>query len=97
MTSAVDNCKKAVNSGYWPLFRFDPRKVAEGKNPLQLDSKAPSISFDDFASGENRFRMLKKANPEQAEELMEASAKDFAARFDLYQKLADLSADCGSK
>ena len=95
MTSAVDNCKRAVNSGYWPLFRFDPRLVAEGKNPLQLDSKAPSISFEEFTNSENRFRMLKKANPEQAEELMAASAKDFAARFDLYQKLADLSADCG--
>jgi pyruvate-ferredoxin/flavodoxin oxidoreductase len=95
MTTAVDGCKEAVNSGYWPLFRFDPRLVAEGKNPLQLDSKAPTISFDDFASKQNRFRMLKKANPEQAEELMAASAKDFAARFDLYQKLANLSADCG--
>jgi pyruvate-ferredoxin/flavodoxin oxidoreductase len=95
MTTAVDGCKEAVNSGYWPLFRFDPRLVAEGKNPLQLDSKAPTISFEDFAGKQNRFRMLKKANPEQAEELMEASAKDFAARFDLYQKLADLSADCG--
>jgi pyruvate-ferredoxin/flavodoxin oxidoreductase len=95
MTTAVDGCKEAVNSGYWPLFRFDPRLVAEGKNPLQLDSKAPTISFEDFAGKQNRFRMLKKANPEQAEELMAASAKDFAARFDLYQKLADLSADCG--
>jgi pyruvate-ferredoxin/flavodoxin oxidoreductase len=97
MTTAVDGCKEAVNSGYWPLFRFDPRLAVEGKNPLQLDSKAPSISFADFAGKQNRFRMLKKSNPEQAKELMDASAKDFAARFALYQKLADLSADCGSK
>jgi pyruvate-ferredoxin/flavodoxin oxidoreductase len=95
MTTAVDGCKEAVNSGYFPLFRFDPRLAAEGKNPLQLDSKAPTLSFEDFAGKQNRFKMLKKANPEQAEELMEASAKDFAARFDLYQKLAELSADCG--
>ena len=95
MTTAVDGCKEAVNSGYWPLFRFDPRLAAEGKNPLQLDSKAPTISFEDFAGKQNRFRVLKKNNPEQAEQLMEASAKDFAARFDLYQKLAELSADCG--
>jgi len=97
MTTAVDGCKEAVNSGYWPLFRFDPRLTAEGKNPLQLDSKPPTISFNDFASKQNRFRVLKKNNPEHAQELMEASAKDFAARFALYQKLADLSADCGSK
>jgi len=95
MTTAVDNCKKAVNSGYWPLFRFDPRLAAEGKNPLQLDSKDPSIAFTDFANSENRFRVLKQNNPEHAEELMAASAKDSATRYDLYKKLAALSADCG--
>jgi pyruvate-ferredoxin/flavodoxin oxidoreductase len=95
MTTAVDGCKEAVNSGYFPLFRFDPRLAAEGKNPLQLDSKAPTITFEEFAGKQNRFRVLKKNNPEQADQLLEASAKDFAARFDLYQKLAELSADCG--
>ena len=97
MASAVDNCKRAVNSGYWPLFRFDPRLAREGKNPLQLDSKAPSISFKDFANQENRFRVLKKNNPENAEALMDASAKDAANRYDLYKKLAEMSADCGTK
>jgi pyruvate-ferredoxin/flavodoxin oxidoreductase len=95
MTTAVDNCKRAVNSGYWPLFRFDPRLAAEGKNPLQLDSRDPSIAFADFANSENRFRVLKQNNPEHAEELMTASAKDSATRYDLYKKLAALSADCG--
>jgi pyruvate-ferredoxin/flavodoxin oxidoreductase len=95
MTTAVDGCKEAVNSGYFPLFRYDPRLAEEGKNPLQLDSKAPTVTFEEFASKQNRFRVLKKNNPEQAEQLLEASAKDFAARFDLYQKLANLSADCG--
>jgi pyruvate-ferredoxin/flavodoxin oxidoreductase len=95
MTTAVDNCKDAVNCGYWPLFRYNPALAAEGKNPLQLDSKDPSIGFDEFASKQNRFRVLKKANPEHAEELMEASAKDAATRYDLYKKLADLQADCG--
>ena len=95
MTTAVDNCKRAVNSGYWPLFRYDPRLAEQGKNPLQLDSKAPTVTFEEFAGKQNRFRVLKKNNPEQAEQLLEASAKDFAARFDLYQKLAELSADCG--
>ena len=95
MTTAVDNCKDAVNCGYWPLFRYDPRLAAEGKNPLQMDSKDPSISFAEFADKQNRFRVLKKTNPEQAEELMEASAKDAATRYDLYKKLAELQADCG--
>ncbi len=95
MTTAVDNCKEAVNSGYWPLFRYDPRLVEQGKNPLQLDSKDPSISFGEFASHQNRFRVLKKANPEQADALLERSARDAATRYDLYKKLAAMQADCG--
>ncbi|TYO98072.1 pyruvate-ferredoxin/flavodoxin oxidoreductase [Geothermobacter ehrlichii] len=95
MTTAVDNCKEAVNSGYWPLFRYDPRLVEQGKNPLQLDSKDPSISFEEFANHQNRFRVLKKANPEQADALLERSARDAANRYDLYKKLAALQADCG--
>ncbi|AMV70937.1 pyruvate:ferredoxin (flavodoxin) oxidoreductase [Desulfuromonas carbonis] len=97
MTKAVDNCKEAVACGHWPLFRYDPRLAAEGKNPLQMDSKDPSISFADFAKNQNRFRVLKKANPEQADALMAASAKDVATRYDLYKKLAELQADCGKK
>ncbi|PLX87256.1 MAG: pyruvate:ferredoxin (flavodoxin) oxidoreductase, partial [Desulfuromonas sp.] len=95
MTTAVDNCKDAVNCGYWPLFRYDPRLAEEGKNPLQLDSKDPSIGFDEFAGKQNRFRVLKKTNPENADALMEASAKDAATRYDLYKKLAELQSDCG--
>jgi pyruvate-ferredoxin/flavodoxin oxidoreductase len=95
MTTAVDNCKRAVNSGYWPLFRFDPRLAGEGKNPLQLDSKDPSIGFEEFANSENRFRVLKQNNPEHADQLMAASAKDAVTRYDLYKKLAGLAADCG--
>jgi pyruvate-ferredoxin/flavodoxin oxidoreductase len=95
MTTAVDECKKAVDSGHWPLFRYDPRLTEQGKNPLQLDSKAPSMSFEDFANGENRFRVLKKSQPEVAAKLMKQVNQDTAARFDLYQKLAALDPDCG--
>ncbi len=95
MTTAVDECKKAVNSGHWPLFRYDPRLSEQGKNPLQLDSKDPSITFEDYAYGENRFRVLKKAQPEVAERLMTQATKETAARFDLYKKLADMDPDCG--
>ena len=97
MTTAVDGCKEAVACGHWPLFRYDPRLAAQGKNPLQMDSKDPSISFAEFAGKQNRFRVLKTANPEQAEQLMAASAKDTATRYDLYKKLAEFQADCGSK
>jgi len=95
MTKGIDNCKEAVACGHWPLFRYDPRLAAEGKNPLQMDSKEPTISFEEFAGNQNRFRVLKKANPEHADELMAASAKDTATRYDLYKKLAEMQADCG--
>ena len=60
-----------------------------------MDSKAPTISFEEYASKQNRFRVLKKANPENADALMAASAKDVATRYDLYVKLAEMQADCG--
>ncbi|MEJ2199970.1 MAG: thiamine pyrophosphate-dependent enzyme, partial [Desulfuromonadaceae bacterium] len=88
MTTAVDECKKAVACGHWPLFRYDPRLADQGKNPLQLDSKEPSISFEDYAYGENRFRVLKKAQPEVAARLMAQATKETATRYDLYKKLA---------
>jgi pyruvate-ferredoxin/flavodoxin oxidoreductase len=93
MTTAVDEQKKAVNSGYWPLYRYNPALTAECKNPLQLDSKLPSIEFSDYTSGQNRYQMLKKANPEQAKELMEKAARGVKSHFAYYQKLAALTYD----
>ncbi|AJF05486.1 pyruvate:ferredoxin (flavodoxin) oxidoreductase [Geoalkalibacter subterraneus] len=97
MDSAIENCKKAVASGHWPLFRFDPRLAAEGKNPLQLDSKDTTISFEDYASAENRYRVLKKTNPEMAAKLMDQANKYTSSRFDLYRKLAEMNTDWGVK
>ncbi len=97
MATAVDEGKRAVASGHWPLFRYDPRLAAQGKNPLQLDSKEPTISFEEYAYGENRYRVLKKANPEVAAHLMEEANKVTATRYDLYKKLAEMQADCGGK
>lgn len=97
MTSAIEACKNAVNSGHWPLFRFDPRLTDQGKNPLQLDSKDPSITFEDFAYSENRFRVLKKSQPEVAKKLMAQATKETAARYGLYKKLAAMDPDCGTE
>jgi pyruvate-ferredoxin/flavodoxin oxidoreductase len=90
MTTAVDEGKRAVASGHWPLYRYDPRLAAEGKNPLQLDSKDPTITFEEYAYGENRFRVLKKNQPEVAARLMEEANKETASRFALYKKLSEL-------
>jgi len=97
MTAGIDEDKKALKSGHWPLYRFDPRRVSEGKNPLQIDSAPVSMEFAEFAGGENRFRVLRKAHPEVAEALMSHAAEATRARFNLYQKLAQLQPDCKKK
>ncbi len=90
MTRGLENQKKAVQCGFWPLYRFNPELKEQGKNPLQLDSKAPTIKFADFAYGEIRFRTLKQSNPERAAELMARAEKEVAERFSLYKNLAGL-------
>jgi len=60
MSDALDHQKAVVECGAWPMYRFDPRRTAMGENPLKLDSKAPKISFDEWALSETRFRMLAK-------------------------------------
>jgi pyruvate-ferredoxin/flavodoxin oxidoreductase len=91
MTEGVDAQKKAVQSGYWPLYRYNPALAAECKNPLQLDSKAATIDFMEYANNENRYRMLKKANPKEADALMKKAAAWAKTHFAYYQKLAALN------
>jgi pyruvate-ferredoxin/flavodoxin oxidoreductase len=76
MTKGLDQQKKAVECGHWPLYRYNPALENEGKNPLHLDSKAPSIPFAEYALNENRYRALKITNPSMADELMAMSQKD---------------------
>ena len=87
----ADEQKKAVNSGYWPLYRYNPALTAQGKNPLQLDSKAATIDFMEYANNENRYRMLKKANPKDADALMKKAAAWTKTHFSYYEKLAALN------
>lgn len=92
MASGVDAQKKAVQSGYWPLYRFNPALREEGKNPLTIDSKAPTMSIKDFMATENRFRVVTKMFPEKAEELAEFAQKRAKQRIKLYNELAKV--DC---
>ena len=80
----------AVNTGAWPLYRFDPRLKAEGKNPLQLDSKAPSVPLADFIYNETRFKMLQVADPTTAKRLLDEGQADVNARWKMYEHLAAL-------
>jgi pyruvate-ferredoxin/flavodoxin oxidoreductase len=91
MTTAVDEQKKAVACGHWPLYRYNPELAAQGGNPLILDSKAPTISFEEYAWGENRYRVLKKNNPEVAAALIGKANEWTARKFSLYEKLAAMS------
>jgi len=90
MATAVEGQKRAVNSGHWPLLRFNPLLAEQGKNPLQLDSKDPSISLEEYAYGENRYRVLKKSNPEAAAALMARSSELTSRRYQLYKQMAEI-------
>jgi len=90
MTAGMNEQKKAVESGAWPLYRYNPTLLKEGKNPLQLDSKAPTMPYRDFAFGENRFRTLRDKSPDVAEALMKQAEETVKRHFELYQKLAAL-------
>jgi len=81
----------AVNAGHWGLFRFDPRRVAQGENPLHLDSKEPSIPYRDFAMSETRFAVLDRLHPETANRLLDRAQHQTRAKFHLYQQLAKLA------
>ncbi len=90
MGKTVDREKKAVEAGYWHLYRFNPLLKSEGKNPFTLDSKEPKASFREFLDGEVRYTSLKGSFPEVAEELFqqaEANAKD---RYEGYKRMAEM-------
>ena len=81
--------KKAVECGYWHLYRYDPRLKAEGKNPFTLDSKAPTGDFQQFLLGENRYASLQLSFPEKAQELYEKAARDARERYESYLRLTE--------
>ena len=83
----------AVKSGHWPLFRFDPNKRKQGKNPMHLDSAEPSIPYRDFVMSETRFSMLWQTHPEQAERFLVQAQQDVKQRYYFYKQLAELAWD----
>ncbi|MHC4475203.1 MAG: pyruvate:ferredoxin (flavodoxin) oxidoreductase [Planctomycetota bacterium] len=93
MTKGFDEQRKAVECGHWPLYRYDPRLRDQAKNPLQLDSKAPTLDFEEYAYGQNRYRTLKKSKPEEADRLLALAKKDAAEKWALIQQLASLDYD----
>lgn len=90
MSKQTDHQHAAVESGYWPLYRFDPDREAHGNPGLRLDSRPPSIPFTDFARTEGRFAMLERSRPEDAARLFLAAQQDIDNRWHLYEQMVDL-------
>ncbi len=90
MADGPEQQKLAVDSGHWPLYRFDPRLRAQGKNPLQLDSGAPKADLADYIYNETRYRMLRDADPERAKGLLECAQAGVKSQWNLYEQLAKL-------
>ncbi|MFH0952826.1 MAG: pyruvate:ferredoxin (flavodoxin) oxidoreductase [Verrucomicrobiota bacterium] len=84
--------KLAVDSGHWPLFRYNPELAAKGQNPFSLDSKKPTIPLKDYAYNEIRYKMLTRMNPKEAERLMVLAQQDVEERWKVYERLAATAA-----
>ncbi len=91
MVHGLEQQKAAVNSGHWPLFRYNPMLAKEGKNPFVLESKAPSIPLQQYIYNETRYTMLVNSNPEEAKKLLEAAQENVNERWRLYQHMATMS------
>ncbi len=90
LRKGLDQQKLAVQSGSWPLYRYNPDLIPAGQNPLTLDSKAPSIPLEEYAYNETRYRSLLKSDETRAEMLMKEAKADIRRRWDFYQQLADM-------
>ncbi len=88
LRDSLDAMKRVVDSGHFPLFRYNPDRAEQGKNPLQIDSKKPKISFEDFANAETRFTMLIKSDPAAAKRLLEQGQQDVTRFWEQLNALA---------
>ncbi len=93
MAKGLEQQKLAVQSGHWPMYRYDPRLAEEGKNPLIIESKEPSIPLSQYAYNETRYKMLTQIDESRAEELMKEAQHDAKARWTFYQQMASMHYD----
>jgi pyruvate-ferredoxin/flavodoxin oxidoreductase len=96
MSTSMSHQRDATNSGFWPLFRYDPRRARVGEHPFQLDSRKPRIPFKDFAVQEARFASLQHSDPKASEELLRLAQRDIDEQWRLYEQMAGLERDLGS-
>jgi pyruvate-ferredoxin/flavodoxin oxidoreductase len=91
MTKGLEQQKLAVDTGYWPLYRYNPEMALHGENPLKIESKEPKIPFRTYAYNETRYKMLTKIQPEAAKDLIEKAQQDVNDRWHFYQGLAAIN------
>jgi pyruvate-ferredoxin/flavodoxin oxidoreductase len=91
LARGLDQQKLAVDSGYWPLYRFDPRRIAAGESPLVLDSAAPKIDLAKYTSNETRYRVVEQMDPARFKMLSEHAQREVTTRFSVYEQLAKLA------
>ena len=92
----MDQQRAAVQSGHWPLFRYNPALAGEGKQPLQLDSKPPSLPLKSYAYNETRYTMLAHSHPDTARQLLAEAQRDVLARWRLYEHWASMPVDAAA-
>ncbi len=90
MAKGMDHQKAAVDSGHWPLFRYNPDNFAKGENPLKLDSKAPKIKLEDYIYKETRYNMLTKSHPKEAKELLALGQNEVLKKWKFYEQMAGM-------
>jgi pyruvate-ferredoxin/flavodoxin oxidoreductase len=88
MRKGLEQQKLAVQSGFWPLYRYNPKLVEEGKNPLTIDSKDPTIPLEQYVYNETRYRMLLQSDEQRAEMLLKLAQQDVKSRWELYKQMA---------
>ena len=93
MVHGLEQQKLAVQSGAWPVYRYDPRLAHEGKNPLVIESKEPTIPVSQYAYNETRYKMLTQVDEARAEELMREAQQDAKSRWTLYEQMAAIHYD----
>jgi pyruvate-ferredoxin/flavodoxin oxidoreductase len=93
LVHGLDQQKAAVQTAYWPLFRYNPDLIKQGKNPLQLESKAPALPLEKYIYNETRYSMLIRSKPEEAKMLLQQAQEDVNSRWKLYEHWASMPAN----
>jgi pyruvate-ferredoxin/flavodoxin oxidoreductase len=97
MRKGLEQQRLAVASGIWPTYRYNPALIDEGKNPLTIDSKDPTVTVEDYAYKETRYRMLLQSDEARAEMLMKSARQDVVKRWELYKQMAAIQYNFAEK